>query len=140
MPKGYEEGYEHAQLVAMLKKLLAERNESMREASLRAGLDHGAILRYVRYGRRPTRESLLMLADHFEVNPNELLVLAGHRPMKMFERKTLKPGTASPDVLAVVEDLERIADPVLRRRLAEAMRLLMRGYLAEIRSDQVDAA
>lgn len=140
MPKGYEEGYDHSRLIETLEALLAERNESMREASLGAGMDHGAILRYVRYGRRPTRDSVLQLADHFEVNPNDLLMLAGYRPMKMFERKKLEPGTVSPDVLALVEDLEQIGDPVLRRRLAEAMRLLIGGYLEERAAPGSDVA
>jgi hypothetical protein len=131
MPEGYEEGHDHTQLVEALEGLLEKRNESMREASLAAGLDHGALLRYIRYGRRPTRDSVLLLADHFEMNPNDLLRLAGYRSMKMFERKKLEPGTVSPEVLALVEDLERIADPVLRRELAEAMQLLMGGYLQE---------
>ncbi len=81
MPEGYDEGYDRTGLIQALEELLAERNESMREASLGAGLDHGAIRRYVRYGRRPTRDSLLLLADHFEVNPNDLLELAGYERM-----------------------------------------------------------
>lgn len=140
MPKGYEEGYDHTRLIATLEGLLAGRNESMREASLRAGLHHGAVLQYVRYGRRPTIESLLLLADHFEVNPNDLLTLAGYRPMKMFERKPLDLDKVSPDVLSLVEDLERIADPVLRRRLVEATRLLIGGYLPATQSDVVNSS
>ncbi|RLC56549.1 MAG: hypothetical protein DRI79_04495 [Chloroflexi bacterium] len=133
-------GYDPTRLVATLERLLAERNESYREASLRAGLDHGAVRRYVRDGRRPSRDSLLALADHFGVNPNDLLVLAGYPPMQMFEREPADLNQLSPDVRSVVEDLERIGDPVLRRRLAEAIRLLIGGYLEETRSGDEDTA
>jgi transcriptional regulator with XRE-family HTH domain len=140
MPKGYKRGYDRTRLIETLERLLEEHNESMREASLRAGLDHAAILRYVRYERRPTRESCLALADHFGINPNELLVLAGYRPMKMFEERTLDLNRVTPDVLALVEDLERIADPVLRRRLVEATRLLLGGYLESAPSGEAHGA
>jgi len=133
-------GYDSTRLVATLEKLLAERNESYREASLRAGLDHGAVRRYVRDGRRPSRDSLLALADHFGVNPNDLLVLAEYPPMRMFEREPADLNRLSPDVQLVAEDLERIGDPVLRRRLTEAIRLLMRGHLEKAKSSAGEPA
>lgn len=133
-------GYDPTRLITVLEGLLAERNESYREASLRAGLDHGAVRRYLRDRRRPSRDSLLVLADHFEVNPNDLLVLVGYPPMRMFERKPADLNLLSPTVRLVVEDLERIADPVLRRRLAEAIRLLINGYLEERKSGGLDAS
>jgi hypothetical protein len=51
-----------------------------------------------------------MLADHFEVNPNELLVLAGYPPLAMFERKPADMDNLSPDVRLLVEDLEQIGE------------------------------
>ena len=140
MPKGYKKDYDHTRMVNALKDLLASRNESMREASMRAGLDHGAIRRYVRYNQRPIIDSTLLMADHFGVNPNDLLELAGYPPMKMFEREALEPDKVMPEVLALVRDLGQIGDLVLRRRLVEAMRLLIAGYLAETQSDKVDTA
>lgn len=133
-------GYDPTRLIAVLEGLLAERNESYREASLRAGLDHGAVRRYLRDDQRPNRDSLLVLADHFEVNPNDLLVLAGYQPMKMFEREVVDLDGLTPDVRLLVEDLERIGDPVLRRRLVEAIRLLVGGHLEEAKSGEVDTA
>lgn len=131
-------GYDPTRLITALEGLLAARNESYREASLQAGLDHGAVRRYLRDRRRPSRDSLLVLADHFEVNPNDLLVLAGYPPMRVFEREPADLNLLSPAVRLVVEDLERIADPVLRRRLAEAIRLLIEGYLEEAKSGDED--
>jgi hypothetical protein len=75
--------YDPKPFIARLEQLLAERNETRREAALRAGLDHQTIRRYIN-GQRPDRQSLLVLADHFEVNPNEFLQLAGYPPMKIF--------------------------------------------------------
>ena len=131
MPKGYKKDYDHMRMVNALKDLMANQNESMREASMRSGLDHGAIRRYVYYKQRPTIGSTLLMADHFGVNPNDLLELAGYTPMKMFEREALEPDKVTPEVLALVRDLGRIGDIVLRRRLVEAMRLLIGGYVTE---------
>jgi len=128
--------YDSARLIATLEGLLAERNESYREASLRAGLDHGAVRRYMRDDQRPSRGSLLALADHFEVNPNDLLVRAGYQPMKMFERDAVDLAGLTPDVRQLADDLERIGDPVLRRRLTEALRLSIAGYLEEREPDR----
>ena len=75
--------YNPQPFIARLEQLLAERNETRREAALRAGLDHQTLRRYIN-GHRPDRQSLLVLADYFEVNPNEFLQLAGYPPMKIF--------------------------------------------------------
>ncbi len=143
MPKGYKKDHDYTRMVNALKDLMANQNESMREASLRSGLDHGAIRRYVCYNQRPTVGSTLLMADHFGVNPNDLLELAGYAPMKMFEQKALESDKVTPEVLALVRDLGRIGNLVLRRRLVEAMRLLIGGYVVEpetAETVEVDAA
>lgn len=132
--------YDPAPLIAVMEGLLVERNESYREASLRSGLDHGAVRRYMRDNKRPSRGSLLVLSDHFGLNPNDLLTLAGYRPMKMFERDAVDLAGLTPDVRQLTDDLERIGDPVLRRRLTEALRLLIAGYLEEKEPDRSDAS
>jgi transcriptional regulator with XRE-family HTH domain len=55
-----------------------ERGLSWRQASLKAGLDHSAISRFVR-GTQPNPESCAKLAGYFGYNPDHILVLAGHR-------------------------------------------------------------
>lgn len=124
MPKPYDA----KRLADVFKRLLKEHNESYREASLRSGLDHAAIGRYIREEQRPSRGSVLVLADHFGINPNELLELAGYKPLAIFEREPADLEGLSPAVRGLLDDLESIADPVLRKRLAEAMRLLIAGY------------
>jgi transcriptional regulator with XRE-family HTH domain len=119
-------------LAQVLDELRQGRNESYRETSLNAGLDHGALRRYVCDGRRPQRQALIALADHFGINPNELLPLAGYPPMKLFERVAVDPDSLPSDIGGLVEDLQRIPDRAERRKLAEAVRVLFAGYLAEV--------
>ena len=122
-------GYDPKRLVPVLEELLEKKNESYREASLKAGLDHGSMRRYLRDGKRPSMNALFLLANHFDVNPNTLLVLADYPPMRMFEREPADLDKLTPDVRRLAEDLERIGDPTLRWRLAAALRLLIAGYL-----------
>ena len=121
--------YDSGPLGECLKALLAEHNESYRQASLQSGLDEQALRRYIVMGQRPSRPSLLAMADHFDVNPNDLLVLAEFPPMKIFERAIVDPESIPSEIRPLLKDLQRIPDPVLRRRLVEAMRLLIAGYL-----------
>jgi transcriptional regulator with XRE-family HTH domain len=123
--------YDPTRLVQVLDELRQARNESYREASLRAGLDHGALRRYICDHRRPQRQALIALADHFGVNPNELLPLAGYPPMKLFQRMVVDPDSLPSDIGALVEDLQRIPDHTQRRKLVEAVRVLLAGYLVD---------
>jgi hypothetical protein len=124
-------GYDPERLVPVLEGLLKEKNESYREASLRAGLDHGSMRRYLKDKKRPCMNALFLLANHFGVNPNDLLVLADYPPMKMFEREPADLDKLTHEVRLVAQDLERVGDPVLRRQLTEAIRLLIAGYLED---------
>jgi len=124
--------YDPGPLAAYLEQLLAERNESYREASLRAGLDHQAVRRYTRRGQRPARTSVMALADHFGVNPNVVLELAGYPPMEIFAQVEVDPTQMPADLRPLVEDLQQIADPVLRRQLVAALRLLLAGYVSRV--------
>ena len=121
--------YDPQPLTKFLEALRQERNESYREVSLRSGLDHQALRRYVRNGQRPSRTSAMALADHLGVNPNEILVLAGYPPMQIFEQAQVDPHSMPSDIRPLVEDLQRIPNPMLRRKLVEALRLLLAGYL-----------
>ncbi|MGD2207508.1 MAG: helix-turn-helix transcriptional regulator [Anaerolineae bacterium] len=123
--------YDPARLAQVLDELRQDRNESYREASLNAGLDHGALRRYVVDGRRPQRQALIALADHFGVNPNELLPLAGYPTMKLFKRVAVDPDSLPSDIGNLVEDLQRIPDRTQRRKLVEAVQVLIAGYLAD---------
>lgn len=121
--------YDPQPFIARLEQLLVERNETMREAGLKAGLDHQAVRRYLN-GQRPTRTSLLILADHFEVNPNEFLQLAGYKPLKIFEIRTESAEALPPEAVDVAKDIARIPDPGTRKAVAQAIRTLLKKYYA----------
>ena len=123
-------------LSAFLGRLLKERNETMRQASLAAGLEHGAMHRYVKEKRRPTRESCIALASHYEINPNELLVLAGYDPMVYFDPSLLGTGDYPPEVKEVATLLTRIPDYTARREMCQAVREVVSLYLRAARSGQ----
>jgi len=119
--------YNPKPFVKRLEQLLEEHNETWREASLGSGLDHQTIRRYMN-GHRPDRQSLLVLADHFEVNPNEFLQLAGYPTMKIFEVKTASAETLPPEAVDVAMDIARIADPGTRKTVVQAIRTLLKKY------------
>jgi transcriptional regulator with XRE-family HTH domain len=119
--------YNPRPFVKRLEQLLEERNETWREASLGAGLDHQTIRRYMN-GHRPDRQSLLVLADHFEINPNEFLQLAGYPTMKIFEVKTASAEALPPEAVDVAMDIARIADPGTRKSVVQAIRTLLKKY------------
>ncbi len=121
--------YDPKPFIARLEQLLVERNETRREAALKAGLDHQSIRRYLN-GQRPDRQSLLILADHFEVNPNEFLQLAGYKPLKIFEIKTASAEALPPEAVDVAKDIARIPDPKTRKAVAQAIRTLLKKYYA----------
>ena len=65
------------EFVEFLLRECEKRNLSFRQASLRAGLDHGAVSRYVN-GTRLARRSAKKLAKFFGVLEREMLVMTGH--------------------------------------------------------------
>lgn len=65
-------------LASFLSEECKRRNLSWREASLGAGLDHGAISRFIG-GGVPNTESCKKLSSYFKVSEDTILSLAGHR-------------------------------------------------------------
>lgn len=125
------EGYDPEPFVKRLHELLEEHNESYREASLRSELDHQAMRRYLVHFKRPDRQSCLALADHFGVNPNELLQLAGYKPMKYFQVETASAESLPTEAVDVALDIARIPDPGTRKAVARAIRTLLKKYFEE---------
>lgn len=114
-----------------LIELLKQHNESYRQASLRSGLDHQAVRRYVVDLRRPDRQSCLALADHFGVNPNELLELAGYKPLKFFQVQTASAEALPTEAVDVALAIARIPDPGTRKTVAQAIMTLLKKYFEE---------
>ena len=117
--------YDRAALAEYLDRQRQAHNESFREASLAAGLDHGALLRYVKKLNRPTRESCIALADHFGVNPNEILTRAGYDPLHFFDRSLVDPAALAPEVAELALYLNRLSPLARRREVCQAVRALV---------------
>lgn len=118
-------GYDPSVFIPYLRRLLAERNESYREASLGAGLDRSAVWRFIEQETRPHRDACILLAQHFGVNPNEMLQAAGYDPIPLFDLSLADPDEYPPEVKAVAQALARIEDPERRRAACEAVHVLV---------------
>jgi len=119
--------------------LLSKSGESYRQASLAAGLPHNAIFKYLVKGVRPRRDACVALADHFGVNPNDLLQAAGYEPLRLFDRSSTKPGEMSPEMQELFAQIQQIEDPIVRRRMMEAIAALADAYLRAARPKAAEA-
>ena len=113
--------------IARLKELMEKHNESYREAGMDAGLDHQAIRRILS-GQRPAMVNCILLADHYGVNPNEFLELAGWPMLKVFDIKKIDSDRLPPEAVDVAIALSRIPDPGVRKQLAAAVVTLLQKY------------
>jgi transcriptional regulator with XRE-family HTH domain len=120
--------YDPVPLRTRLQQLLKTRNESYREAALRAGLDHQAVRRILSVGQRPAIQTCILLADHFDLNPNEFLELAGHPALKIFEAKIASTKRLPPEAIEVAIDLAQIPNLGTRKAVAQAIRVLLKQY------------
>lgn len=116
--------YDPEPFVSRLEKLLEGHNESYREASLEAGLDHQAVRRILA-GQRPQMHICILLADHFGINPNEFLELANWPKLKIFEVRSINGESLSPEAVEVAVQIDRIANPGTRRAVADAIKILV---------------
>jgi transcriptional regulator with XRE-family HTH domain len=117
-------GYEPGRFSNYLKTLLKEHDLSMRKASLEAGLNHSAVGGFVR-GRRPHRDSCLLLAEYFHVDPNEMLAAAGYEPMPVVDRSLIDPQEFAPEVKEFAAELMHI-ESRRRREIITALRTLLK--------------
>ncbi|MBN1887652.1 MAG: helix-turn-helix transcriptional regulator [Thermoflexales bacterium] len=124
----YHREYDPEPFNRRINELLEQHNESYREASLRAGLDHQAVRRYVVEIRRPDRESCIILADHFGINPNELLQLAGYKPLKLFDVETVSAESLPTEAVDVALAIAKIPDPGTRKTVAQAVLMLLEKF------------
>ena len=122
--------YDPAPMQKRIEELLKQHKESFREASLSSGLDHQAIRR-IRGGYRPQMPVCILLADHFGINPNELLTLAGWPTLKAFDIHTESAENLPPEAVEVALDIARIPDPGTRKQVATAVRTLLAKYFEE---------
>lgn len=122
--------YDPEPLRARLTELLEQNKESYREAALKSGLDHQAVRRILA-GNRPQMHVCILLADHFEIHPNELLELVGWPRLKAFEIQMESVEKLPPEAVEVAKEIARIASPRIRKKVSEAILTLVRQYFDE---------
>ena len=115
--------------VARIDQLMGEKNISMRYTGIESGLDHQAIRR-IKSGRRPDMMYCILLANFFEINPNELLQLAGWPTLKAFDIERASAENLPPEAVDVALDIARIPDPRTRKKVADAVRVLLMEYFS----------
>ena len=119
--------YDPEPLISRIKDLLKKHNESYREASLRAGLDHQAIRR-IFAGQKPQMHICILLADHFGVNPNEIFHLAGWPTLKAFDVRSADSEKLPLEAVEVALALAKINNPGTRKEVAQAILVLVNKY------------
>lgn len=119
-----DSGYDPQPFVTRLNELLKKQKESYREAALSSGLDHQAVRRILA-GQQPSMTNCILLADHFQVNPNEFLALAGWPTLKAFETQAISREQLPPEVVEVALSLAKVINPGTRRDIATAFLTLI---------------
>ena len=116
-------------LIARIEQLMNERNISMRQTGMKAGLDHQSIRR-INAGKRPDMTSCILLADSLDINPNEFLKLADWPTLKAFDIKRASAENLPSEAVDVALDIAKIPDPGVRKEVAKAVRILLKKYFS----------
>lgn len=119
-----DSGYDPQPFVTRLDELLKKNKESYREAALSSGLDHQAVRRILA-GQQPSMTNCILLADHFRVNPNEFLALAGWPTLKAFETQAVSQEQLPPEVVEVALSLAKVTNPGTRKDIAASFLTLI---------------
>jgi transcriptional regulator with XRE-family HTH domain len=114
-----------------LQELLDKHNETFREAAIKAGMDTESVRRYIRGLVRPSMTGCILLADHFEINPNELLQLADWPPLKVFDIKTASAENLPTEAVDVALAIAKIPNPGERKAVAQAVMTLLEKYFED---------
>ena len=119
-----DSGYDPQPFITRLNELLKKNKESYREAALSSGLDHQAVRRILA-GQQPSMTNCILLADHFGVNPNEFLELAGWPTLRVFDVKAIDNQKLPPEVTEVALSLAKIDHPGIRKEISTAILTLV---------------
>jgi transcriptional regulator with XRE-family HTH domain len=136
--KNVNDTKDYDSLSILLRRLLSKSGESYRQASLAAGLPNNAISRYLK-GTRPGRDACIALADHFGINPNEMLQAAGYEPMRLFDRRLEDPEAIAPEVEALAAEIMAIEDDAVRQEMVQALRQILQVNM-EMREKAIERA
>ncbi len=122
--------YNPKPFVARIEQLMNEKNISMRQTGMEAGLDHQSIRR-IKAGKRPDMTYCILLADSLDVNPNEFLKLADWPTLNAFDIKRASAENLPPEAVDVALDIAKIPDPGTRKEVAKAVRTLLKKYFSK---------
>ena len=106
--------YDPDRFRAFLADLIRQTDETYEAASLAAGLDGGAVARFMQ-GTQPNHVACVQLAEHFGVNPNEMLQAAGYGPISFFTEGPVDESCMNLEIEEIMERIGRIKDPLRRR-------------------------
>ena len=112
--------YDPDRFRAFLADLVRQTDETCEAASLAAGLDRGAVARFMQ-GARPNRIACVQLAEHFGVNPNEMLQAAGYEPLSFFAEGPVDEAWMNREIEGIIERIRQIKNPFRRRRVIRYM-------------------
>ena len=119
-----DSGYDPQPLITRLNELLKKNKESYREAALSSGLDHQAVRRILA-GQQPSMTNCILLADHFRINPNEFLSLAGWPTLKAFDTQAISQEQLPPEVVEVALSLAKVPNFGIRKDIATSFLTLI---------------
>ncbi len=125
---GRKSDYDPVPVQELLRRLLDKFGESYRAASIAAGLHPPTISNYMG-GVRPMRDACIALADHFDINPNELLKAAGYEPLHFFDRRLVDPNALPPDVERLVGEIMLLEDATVRQAIVDTLRYALRALM-----------
>jgi len=97
---------------------------------LRAGLDHQGVRRVLK-GQRSSIHICILLADHYGINPNEFLQLAGWPTSKIFAVRSVDTENLPLEAVDIALAVAKIPNPGTRKAVVEAMLFLTKKYLEE---------
>ena len=117
--------FDSAKFTAYLQRLLAREGLSGRQAAMRAGLHGSTLGTYLHGRRRPSQDTCIRLAESFQVDANELLLMAGYKPLRLVDRSLIDPDEFPPDIKAFAQELKQYSS-LRRREIYEALRLLLK--------------
>ena len=87
----------------------------MQEVSIEAGPRHQAVRRF-KTGMRPTMLDCILLADYFDLNPNEMLKLADWPALKVFSVCTENTEHLPPNAVDAALKISRIKKQSVRQK------------------------
>jgi hypothetical protein len=70
----------------------------------------------------------ILLADHYGINPNEFLMLAGWPALKAFDVRSVDTENLPPEAVDIALAVAKISDPGTRKAVVEAMLTLVKKY------------